>query len=212
VLADFNIAEVLTGAMPKPEPSSAEVFQQATALHRAGEFDKAEAVLRRAIGRDPDNSDLHNARGVMLAAMQKQLEALCCYRNAIACSPSAAGIWTNLGNSLTRSKHLKSAIWAHRRAIALAKTDDALLWHNLGVSLAEAGQHGEAVSAFTKSIEFDPGRLLTGTAVEAICTSAIIVRPGRTMKLAALPDNCQPGSSLARPGKDNPMQVGGWYW
>ena len=161
MLADFNIAEVLTGAMPKPEPSSAEVFQQATALHRAGEFDKAEAVLRRAIGRDPDNSDLHNARGVMLAAMQKQLEALCCYRNAIACSPSAAGIWTNLGNSLTRSKHLKSAIWAHRRAIALAKTDDALLWHNLGVSLAEAGQHGEAVAAFTKSIEFDPGRLLT---------------------------------------------------
>src|SRR5262249_47280579 len=34
--------------------------------------------------------------------------------------------------------------------------DDALLFHNLGVSLAEAGQHGDAVIAFSQALEIKP--------------------------------------------------------
>jgi len=157
-LEGFDTAEVLTGSLPRPLATSAESFRRAAALHDAGKFADAEVVLREAIARDPDNSDLRNARGVMFAAMGRDLDALWCYRDAIACSPSGAGIWTNLGNTLTRLRHLKGAVTAHRRAIALARTDDALLWQNLGTSLAEAGQHGEAVLAFTRAIEIDPAR------------------------------------------------------
>nr|WP_274540616.1 tetratricopeptide repeat-containing glycosyltransferase family protein [Telmatospirillum siberiense] len=139
-------------------PSSPEAFAQAAALHGAGKFAEAEAVLREAIAKDPGNSDLRNARGVMFAALGRHLDALWCYRDAIACDPLGAGIWTNLGNTLTNLKYLKSAVAAHRRAIALAKSDDALLWQNLGSALAEAGLHGEAVTAFSRALSIDPAR------------------------------------------------------
>jgi Flp pilus assembly protein TadD len=134
---------------------SAEVFRQAKTLHDAGKYAEAEAVLRAAIARDPNNSDLRNARGVMFAAMNRHLDALWCYRDALALSPRAPGIWTNLGNALTQLKHLKGAVACHRRAIEMAG-GDALLHHNLGTSLAAAGRHGEAVIAFTRALDLKP--------------------------------------------------------
>jgi Tfp pilus assembly protein PilF len=132
---------------------SADAFREAARLHDAGKFAEAEALLRDAIARDPANSMLRNARGVMFAAMKRHLDAVWCYRDALAYDPAATGVWTNLGNALTQLQHLKSAIACHRRAIALSDGHDALLHHNLGTSLSEAGQYGEAVLAFTRSIE-----------------------------------------------------------
>jgi Flp pilus assembly protein TadD len=75
----------------------------------------------------------------MFAGMGRRLDALWCYRDALAFNPTGPGIWTNLGNALTQLKYVKGAVHCHRRAIELSKGDDALLFHNLGVSLAEAG-------------------------------------------------------------------------
>jgi Flp pilus assembly protein TadD len=144
-------------ASPPPAGAgSAEAFRQAKALHDAGKYAEAEALLREAIARDPNNSDLRNARGVMFAAMNRHLDALWCYRDALALSPRAPGIWTNLGNALTQLKHLKGAVACHRRAIEMAGGGDALLHHNLGTSLAAAGRHGEAVIAFSRALELKP--------------------------------------------------------
>jgi len=143
-------------AAPRPAAASAEAFGRAKILHDAGKFAEAEALLRDAVAADPGNADLRNARGVMFAAMGRHRDALWCYRDALACNPGGAGIWTNLGNALTHLKHLKSAVACHRRAIALADKQDALHYHNLGTSLAEAGQHGEAVIAFSRAAELDP--------------------------------------------------------
>jgi Flp pilus assembly protein TadD len=144
-------------ASPPPAGAdSAETFRQAKALHDAGKYAEAEALLREAIARDPNNSDLRNARGVMFAAMNRHLDALWCYRDALALSSRAPGIWTNLGNALTQLKHLKGAVACHRRAIEIAGGGDALLHHNLGTSLAAAGRHGEAVIAFTRALELKP--------------------------------------------------------
>ena len=113
VLDDFDLGGVLTGSAPlfmgntpmltsgtaALAPTSAEAFHRAAALHDAGKFAEAEVLLRDAIAYDPGNSDLRNARGVMFAAMGRDLDALWCYRDAIACNPGGAGIWTNLGNA-----------------------------------------------------------------------------------------------------------------
>jgi len=88
--------------------------------------------------------------------VKRHLDAVWCYRDALAHDPAAIGVWTNLGNALTQLNHLKSAIASHRRAIALSHGKDALLHHNLGVSLSEARQHGEAVVAFTHARELKP--------------------------------------------------------
>src|SRR5262249_43908796 len=135
---------------------SREAFRKAAALHDAGQFAQAEIVLREATAKDPGNSDLWNARGVMFAGMKNPVNAIWCYREALAANPNGSGIWTNLGNALTTLKHLKSAISCHRRALALSRVDDALLHHNLGTSLAEAGFHGEAVMEFSRALQIKP--------------------------------------------------------
>jgi hypothetical protein len=126
------------------------------ALHDAGKFAEAERVLRDAVARDRRNGDLLNARGVMFAKLERHRDALWCYRDALAVNPHGSGIWTNLGNALTRLKYLESAVVCHQRAVALAATDQPLLFHNLGTSLSEAGRHGEAVIAFTRALNCDP--------------------------------------------------------
>jgi len=142
--------------LASPVLHSQEAFDQAAVLHKAGKFAQAEAMLRDAITLDPGNVNLRNARGVMFAAMGRHLDAVWCYRDALACDGAAIGVWTNLGNALTQLNHLKSAISCHRRAIALSRGNDPLLHHNLGTSLAEAGQHGEAVISFSHAIKLNP--------------------------------------------------------
>jgi hypothetical protein len=137
-------------------PESQKAFDQASALHDDGKFAQAEALLRDAIGLDPGNVNLRNARGVMFAAMERHLDAVWCYRDALACDGAAIGVWSNLGNALTQLNHLKSAIACHRRAIALSRGSDPVLHHNLGTSLAEAGQHGEAVISFSHALKLNP--------------------------------------------------------
>jgi Flp pilus assembly protein TadD len=147
-----------TGRPASHAPTSSEAFRNAAALHDAGRFAEAEAVLHEAIARDPENPDLRNARGVMFAAMGRDLDALWCYRDAIACNPAGAGTWTNLGNTLTKLRHLKSAVACQQRALALSDGKEPLFHQNLGTALAEAGAHGEAVIAFSRAIQLDPGR------------------------------------------------------
>jgi len=140
----------------KPATSSSQaIFAKATTLHDAGKFAEAEALLRDAIAADPGNVTLRNARGVMFAAMNRHLDAVWCYRDALAYDNAATGVWTNLGNALTQLNHLSSAIFCHRRAIALSHGGEALLHHNLGTSLAEAGQHGEAVISFSNALKIN---------------------------------------------------------
>lgn len=136
--------------------SSQKAFDQASTLHAAGKFVEAEALLREAVSADPSNVNLRNARGVMFAAMNRHLDAVWCYRDALAYDGTATGVWTNLGNALTQLNHLSSAIFCHRRAIALSRGEDALLHHNLGTALAEAGEHGEAVIAFSNALRTKP--------------------------------------------------------
>ena len=148
----MNIATNFTGQ----GGSSKVAFDQATALHAAGKFGEAEALLREAVAADPGNVNLRNARGVMFAAMNRHLDAVWCYRDALAYDNAATGVWTNLGNALTQLNQLSSAIFCHRRAIALSQGEDALLHHNLGTSLAEAGLHGEAVISFSSALKINP--------------------------------------------------------
>jgi Flp pilus assembly protein TadD len=135
------------------ELTSAEAFREAERLHEARQFAEAETLLRDAIARDPKNASLRNARGVMFAAMKRHLDAVWCYRDALTYDSAAPGVWTNLGNALIQLNHLKTAITCHRRAIGLSDGRDPLLHHNLGRSLSEAGQYGEAVLSFTRALE-----------------------------------------------------------
>jgi Flp pilus assembly protein TadD len=156
--ANGNLADQgkdMLAAVPD-DLTSTDAFREASRLHNAGHFAAAETLLRDAISRDPGNAWLRNARGVMFAAMNRNLDAVWCYRDALALDSAAVGVWSNLGNALTQLNQLKSAIFCHRRAITLSRGGDPLLHHNLGTSLAEAGQHGEAIISFNNALRLDP--------------------------------------------------------
>src|SRR5580704_2568193 len=110
----------MNDVVPAPVSSSTEAFKEAAALHDAGDFVGAEALLYEALKANSRRSALWNARGVMFGAMERYVDAVRCYREALARCPSGHGIWTNLGNALTQLKQLKSAIACHQRAIALS--------------------------------------------------------------------------------------------
>src|ERR1700680_3804924 len=63
---------------------SAQTLHKATALHGAGKFEEAEALLREAIKGDRGNALLWSARGVMMAGMRRSIDAMWCYREALA--------------------------------------------------------------------------------------------------------------------------------
>src|SRR5450631_579657 len=113
-VADQSISPAVAGGL-----TSTDAFREASRLHEARQFAAAETLLRDAIIRDPANFWLRNARGVMFAALGRHLDAVWCYRDALACDGAAVGVWTNLGNALTQLNHLRSAISCHRRAIAV---------------------------------------------------------------------------------------------
>ncbi len=148
---DDVAADAGAGATPRA------VAAQAVALHRAGKFAPAEALLRAAIAAHPDDFDLRHLHGAMLAALGRHREAVFSYRAALARDADAPGTWTNLGNALTRLGHHASAVACQRRAIACSRRADPPLYRNLGVSLAAAGRHAEAVVAYDEALARDPG-------------------------------------------------------
>src|SRR5262249_6875685 len=90
--------------------SSSQVLRRAASLYRAECFKDADVLLREAIVLDQKNPDLWSARGVMMAAMRRYIDALWCYRESLRWNPKNIGAWTNLGNAYTQLKQTKCAI------------------------------------------------------------------------------------------------------
>jgi len=136
--------------------SSPAAIDRAIALQKEGRLSEAETLLNAAILCDSGNAKLYNARGAILAASGRHVDAVTCYREGAALDPAYPTIWSNLGNALTHLRHLQSAINCHRRAIFLTRGEDASRYYNLGTSLAEASLHGDAVLAFDRALEIEP--------------------------------------------------------
>ncbi len=130
-------------------------IRDATDLHLAGQSQEGEIVLQRALLLHPDSSALRNACGVMQASQGKYHDAVASYRRALAVDSPPPAIWTNLGNALTRLGLSESAIGCHDIALE-ATPGDGGLHYNRGISLAEAGRHGEAALAFTTALRLAP--------------------------------------------------------
>jgi Tetratricopeptide repeat len=136
-------------------PESREALRHALQSFDAGRFAEAEAILAQALLEDPENSNLLNARGAMLASMGRQLEAMLCFRDGIERNWDAANNWTNFGRTTVFFKQFTTAMECHRRAMALSKAD-ARIVHNLGIAFAKAERYSEAISAQTRAIELEP--------------------------------------------------------
>jgi tetratricopeptide (TPR) repeat protein len=126
------------------------------ALLSAGQLADALALAEARLVDTPHDPDLINAQGCALSAQGRHLEALATFRRAIRQRSGVAGTWNNLGTALKNLKYYRASADSYRKAIALSPAE-AFMHHNLALCLAEAGHHGEAISAFSRTLEIDPG-------------------------------------------------------
>ena len=75
----------------------------------------------------------------MLEADDRHLEAVSCYREALALRDDLGEVWSNLGNAFTALARYEEAICAYRRALD-AEPESARFWFNLAYARSGLGQ------------------------------------------------------------------------
>jgi len=109
----------------------------------------------KAIEIKPQYGDAWNNKGVALADLGRNKEAIAAYDKAIEIDPQSASAWYNKGNALADLGRNEEAIAAYDKAIEI-DPQSASAWYNKGIALRGLGRNEEAIAAYDKSIEIDP--------------------------------------------------------
>jgi tetratricopeptide (TPR) repeat protein len=145
--------------------SSQAAFGEAIELINAGQADKAEAVCRAAVERNPEDVNLLGMLGAVLVKMNRLVEAVPVLRKTIALAPSFAKPHEDLGFTLLAQRQPEQAVEILRTAVRLDPQLDAAFL-NLGKALAMIGKGKEADEAFEASFALDPQRKTLALAAE----------------------------------------------
>jgi tetratricopeptide (TPR) repeat protein len=129
--------------MPPPRDAVARLFQQALALHRAGNLTQAEAGYRQILALDPRHADSLNFLGVAAAQSGRSEAAVELIGRAIKLRPSVADYHDNLGLALLALGRLDEAGNCHRKALRL-DPNHAGAHNHFGNILARRAQAAEA--------------------------------------------------------------------
>jgi predicted O-linked N-acetylglucosamine transferase (SPINDLY family) len=138
-----------------PDVSAIPNINDAIALHKQGELDKAELIYRQIIGVDPRDSDAIHLLGVV--AMQKGdfQVSVDLITKAIEINKNVPSYHSNLGNVLQEIKQFDAAIASYDAAIEL-KPDLVEAYYNRGNAQKELKQFNAAVANYDKVIAHLP--------------------------------------------------------
>jgi predicted TPR repeat methyltransferase len=132
-------------------------FEIAKSLHQAGHLAQAEAGYRTALSSSPEDADIHNMLGNVLADQQRWQEAVESYRRAVALRPDKAAAHYNLGNALSALDLPLEAVQAYQQAISI-RPDYAKAHFNLGNVLFDLGKLSEAAECYRRALDADDTR------------------------------------------------------
>ena len=132
-------------------PTIAETLAQANAYHRAGNLSDAAASLEQAVRLQPDQAEIHDQLGIVLAQQGKLEAAAACYRKALELQPSFVPAHGNLGNLLRSQGKLDDAASCYRRILQLADSSQA--HYDLGQIAQAQGRFAEAAACYRRAIE-----------------------------------------------------------
>jgi tetratricopeptide (TPR) repeat protein len=121
------------------------------AHHRAGHLQKAEAIYRAVLARQPAHADALHLLGVLAHQRGAHAEAVTLIDRAIQVAPRTATYHVNRGEALRALGWLDDAIVAYQEALAL-KPDYALAHSNLGLALQDLGDAAAAESAYRRAL------------------------------------------------------------
>ncbi|MFN2634817.1 MAG: sulfatase-like hydrolase/transferase [Thermoanaerobaculia bacterium] len=125
-------------------------------LSGLGRGREALAVLEPLSG--SEDPDIANALGVARASAGQSGAAIQAFERALRLDPRNAVAWQNIGITLVHSRDLQGALRAFDKAFALNERLPRA-WNGRGVVLEELGRHAEAVAAWKRAVDLDPGQL-----------------------------------------------------
>jgi Flp pilus assembly protein TadD/ADP-heptose:LPS heptosyltransferase len=135
--------------------TSEEHIQQAIALHRNGELEKAEEAYRMVLQLDPDNATATHLLGAIRHQKRDLAVAEELYRRAVRIQPRYLQAWTNLGMLLQDQERWSEALECLRAAVALEPSSPST-WVAMGRLLSRAGDLAGAEDAYRQAIFHDP--------------------------------------------------------
>jgi tetratricopeptide (TPR) repeat protein len=141
--ADHGPVAPKASAGYRADPKSVEAHEAALAEIRKKKYDKAEELLRKAVGADPKYALPLIDLGALFIQQKKYAEAEKALRQAVEVDSKSTHALLNLGIALNRQDKFADAIPVLREALRLAPGLTAARLH-LGLALVETEQFKEA--------------------------------------------------------------------
>jgi tetratricopeptide (TPR) repeat protein len=134
---------------------SYKAIQKAIELQRAGEFHKAEQILKEILEGHPDNIDALYFLGEISYQVKNYDSAIQYIKKALELNPTDADAFNNLGIILRENGQLEEAITCYQKALEI-NPEFSLAYYNLGSVFKEKGQFAKAITCYQKAIQFNP--------------------------------------------------------
>jgi Flp pilus assembly protein TadD len=127
----------------------------ATALHRAGNFAQAADAYMRELALTPNDARLLSNFGGLLCSMAQFEASKALLTKAVSLAPDMPDAWNNLGNTLVELQDYASAITAYKQCLGLTPNHPLAL-SSLGVALDRQGHHAIAEKGHRFALRLDP--------------------------------------------------------
>jgi tetratricopeptide (TPR) repeat protein len=145
-------------SVPSPVREPPEVVRlrhQGLMLFRRGQLAQAEDRLRQALTLLPDDAELHNNLGTVLAGQGRLTEALPCFDEAVRRRPGYAHAQHNRGNALRDLGRHAESVPCYEQARRLRPGDGAICF-DLGLALLALSRRDEAVACLRQAVALRP--------------------------------------------------------
>ena len=140
---------------PKTNGQVKGTLSEATALHKAGQFDEAGRRYEALLAADPHNPTVLTLLGTLNLHRAKFEEALRALDLSLGIDPNQPMALTLLGDALSKSKRYGEAVTAYEKSIAL-KPDRAASHSNLAGALLELNRPAEALASVDTALALQP--------------------------------------------------------
>ena len=137
------------------EAQASDLVLVAAAYIQAKDYPKARAALDKAEEKDPQLSDIHYRRGLILLYEKNYAGAIEQFQKKILADPQSAATWLNLAIAYQGNRDSKAAAEAYRKVTELAP-NSLQAWTSYGNVLSEVGSNDQAKGAYDKALQIDP--------------------------------------------------------
>ena len=136
-------------------PAIARELEIAIERHRSGDLEKAAAIYRKILKRDPRNVEALDLFGLATLRLGHAARATQLFAKAVALAPGNAFTRLHLGDALAGAGEFEKAAEAFRTALEIEPQSLAAL-ASLGNALKSLRQFDEAIACYRRVVEFAP--------------------------------------------------------